>query len=267
MYDLLEEEYDSEKTKERNVIRRKLKECFKSVTVVGFPYLSLPKEDKYLRYANIKGDGSVRFRQTLTKIVTLILNERNHAKVLAGIAVTPVEMKSLYELDFEKINTEGEILDNDLTDTLFTVNIKRKLTEYMFKLDRDLFEIVKSKKNKALVNAVQVLMENSKKLLGVLIEESQNESRRKKTVMKEWNEIETHIKNSIENTVFFSFNAKLSDSHSLLNKLLPICSYLTACDHHCLEKDFSDRICKNSRFMWDITNGDFKESLFCRRNI
>ena len=60
--------------------------------------------------------------------------------------------------------------------------------------------------------------------------------------MKEWNEIETHIKNSIENSVFFSFNAKLSDSLSLLNKLLPICSYLTACDHHCLEKDFSYRI-------------------------
>jgi len=172
-YDLLEGECDSETTKERNIIRRKLKECIKYVTVVGFLYLSPPKEYKYLRYANIKGEGSDRFRQTLTKIVTLILNERNHAKVLTRIALTPVEMKNLYELVLEKINTEGELLDKDLTDALFTVNIKRKLTEYMFKLDRDLFEIVKSKKNKALVDAVQVLMKNSKKLLGLLIEESQ----------------------------------------------------------------------------------------------
>ncbi|XP_065575293.1 uncharacterized protein LOC136036879 isoform X2 [Artemia franciscana] len=240
--ELLEVEYESETTKERNIIRRKLQECFKSAEVVGFPLLSLPNEVKKIQYANIKGEGSSRFRQTLTKIVRLILNERGHAKVLAGITLTPVEMKSLYKLVLEKINIEGVFLDNELRDALFTVNIKRELTEHKLTFDTHLFEIERSKKNKDLVDTLHVLIKKNKKKLDLLLEESKNESRKKKIIIEEWKKTETHLKDSMENTVFFSFNAELDDYRSLLNNLLPICSFVPASDHQCLEKNFLGRI-------------------------
>jgi hypothetical protein len=62
-------DFESEFAAKTNSIRQKLKKCFKSIQVVGFPYLILPKTEKYLKYTNIKGEGSGRFKQSLIKLI------------------------------------------------------------------------------------------------------------------------------------------------------------------------------------------------------
>jgi hypothetical protein len=156
--ELLEEEFESETqtATNRNSIRRKLKQCFKSIQVVGFPYLYLPWTDEYLKYTSLKGEGSDRFKESLTKIIKLILNAENEVRILAGTIITPTVLTPLYGLILEKINNDAEFLDNDLRDALFNVKIKNNLTEYEVSFNEHLTETERNKKNEALFDAVHV---------------------------------------------------------------------------------------------------------------
>ncbi|XP_065572463.1 uncharacterized protein LOC136034896 [Artemia franciscana] len=244
--ELLEEEFESETqtATNRNSIRKKLKQCFKSIQVVGFPYLYLPRTDEYLKYTSLKGEGSDRFKESLTKIIKLILNAQNEVRILAGTIITPSVLTPLYGLILEKINTNAEFLDDDLRDALFIVKIKNNITGYEVRFNKYLIEIERNKKNEALVVAIHALIDDNKKALAALLEEGKTK-RQTNIVIKEWDIVQPHLIDSLEKLVYFYFNTTLSNSRSLLLKFLPVCKYLPAEIHHCLKDHFSARI---SRF-------------------
>ncbi|XP_065571711.1 uncharacterized protein LOC136034457 [Artemia franciscana] len=248
--ELLEEEFESESESatKRDSIRKKLKNCFKSVQVIGFPYLSLPEEDKYLKYVNIRGKESGRFRQSLTKLISLVLNEENEVKILAGTIITPNVLTNLYEIVLEKINSDAKFLDNDLLEAFFTVNVKQNLTNHEVLFHKHLTEIERTKKTEALVEAVSFLVEENKNTLRALVEESKNE-RQRKIIMTEWKIVETRLTESMEKTLHFGFNTTLTEIHSLLIGLLPICRYLPSQEHYCMKSYFSGRLFSSSKLL------------------
>ncbi|XP_065571707.1 uncharacterized protein LOC136034452 [Artemia franciscana] len=248
--ELLEEEFESESESatKRDSIRKKLKNCFKSVQVIGFPYLSLPEEDKYLKYVNIRGKESDRFRQSLTKLISLVLNEENEVKTLAGTILTPNVLINLYKIVLEKINSDAEFLDNDLLDVVFTANIKTKLSENETFIQKRLTEIKGTKNTEALVEAISFLVEKNKNTLRALVEEGKNE-RQRKMIMTEWKIVETRIMESMENSIYCGFNITLTEIHSLLIGLLPICRYLPSQEHYCMKSYFSERLFSSSKLL------------------
>ena len=145
----------------------------------------LPRTDEYLKYTSLKGERSDRFKQSLIKLITLVLQERSQARVLAGTVVTPTIMTNLYELVLEKINSGAKFLNTDIMDNLFAANIRQNLTEYAFFFNENLNEIERNNKIEDLVEAISSLTEEKKIKLNVLVEQSENE-RQKKIVKKEW---------------------------------------------------------------------------------
>ncbi|XP_065571708.1 uncharacterized protein LOC136034453 [Artemia franciscana] len=138
--------------------------------------------------------------------------------------------------------------DKTLLERIFTLNVKQNLAKHEIFIHKHLTEIEITKKTEALVEAVSFLVEENKNTLRALVEESKNE-RQRKIIMKEWKIVETRLTESMEKTIYFGFNITLTEIHSLLIRLSPICRYLPSQEHYCMKNYFSERLTSFSKLV------------------